>query len=46
MSGATFDAAKGRYSGAYVQVFTKPGTNNFHGSVSEYHTNNVLTVSH
>src|SRR5580704_6803433 len=43
VSGATFDAAKGRYSGAYVQVFTKPGTNNFHGTVSEYHTNNVLT---
>jgi hypothetical protein len=44
VSGATFDAAKGRYSGAYVQVFTKPGTNNIHGSVSEYHTNNVLTA--
>ena len=44
VSGATFDAAKGRYSGAYVQVFTKPGTNKFHGSVSEYHTNNVLTA--
>ncbi|HTR67430.1 MAG TPA: carboxypeptidase-like regulatory domain-containing protein, partial [Terriglobales bacterium] len=26
VSGATFDASKGRYSGAYVQVFTKPGT--------------------
>jgi Carboxypeptidase regulatory-like domain len=44
VSGATFDAAKGRYSGAYVQVFTKPGTNRFHGTVSEYHTNNVLTA--
>ena len=44
VSGATFDAAKGRYSGAYVQVFTKPGTNNYHGTVSEYHTNNVLTA--
>ena len=44
VSGATFDAAKGRYSGAYVQVFTKPGTNSFHGTVSEYHTNNVLTA--
>jgi len=44
VSGATFDASKGRYSGAYVQVFTKPGTNDFHGTVSEYHTNNVLTA--
>src|SRR6267143_3264394 len=26
IAGATFDASKGRYSGAYVQVFTKPGT--------------------
>lgn len=42
VSGATFDAAKGRYSGAYVQVFTKPGTNSFHGTLSEYHTDNKL----
>jgi Carboxypeptidase regulatory-like domain len=44
ISGATIDASKGRYSGAYVQVFTKPGTNDFHGSVSEFHTNNALTA--
>ena len=44
ISGATFDAAKGRYSGAYVQVFTKPGTNEFHGTLSEYHTDNALTA--
>ncbi len=44
ISGATFDAAKGRYSGAYVQVFTKPGTNDLHGSLSEYHTDNALTA--
>jgi len=44
ISGATIDAAKGRYSGAYVQVFTKPGTNELHGSLSEYHTNNALTA--
>ncbi len=44
ISGATFDAAKGRYSGAYVQVFTKPGTNNFHGTLSEYHTDSALTA--
>ena len=44
VAGATFDAAKGRYSGAWVQVFTKPGTDGFHGSVSEYHTDNLLTA--
>ncbi len=43
ISGATFDAAKGRYSGAWVQVFTKSGTNQFHGSLSEYHTDNDLS---
>jgi hypothetical protein len=44
VSGATIDASKGRYSGAYVQVFTKPGTNEIHGSLSEFHTNNTLTA--
>jgi len=44
VSGATIDASKGRYSGAYVQVFTKPGTNELHGSLSEFHTNNALTA--
>src|SRR5258708_27296951 len=44
ISGATFDAAKGRYSGAYVQVFTKPGTNEFNGTLSEHHTDNALTA--
>jgi Carboxypeptidase regulatory-like domain len=44
VSGATIDASKGRYSGAYVQVFTKPGTNELHGSLSEFHTNNALTT--
>jgi hypothetical protein len=44
VSGATFDAAKGRYSGAWVQVFTKPGTNEYHGTLSEYHTDNALSA--
>src|SRR4029077_16506092 len=44
ISGATIDASKGRYSGAYVQVFTKPGTNDWHGSLSEFHTTNALTA--
>ena len=43
ISGATIDASKGRYSGAYVQVFTKPGTNEIHASLSEFHTDNALT---
>jgi hypothetical protein len=43
ISGATIDSSKGRYSGAYVQVFTKPGTNDIHGSLSEFHTDNKLT---
>jgi len=44
ISGATFDAAKGRYSGAWVQVFTNSGTNQFHGTLSEYHTDNDLSA--
>ncbi len=44
VNGATFDAQKGRYSGAYVQVFTKAGSNAFHGNLSEYHTDNALTA--
>ena len=44
VSGASFDASKGRYSGAWVQVFTKPGSNEFHGTASEYHTDNVLSA--
>src|SRR6266849_8626934 len=44
IAGATFDASKGRYSGAYVQVFTRPGTNELHGTLSEYHTDNALTA--
>jgi Carboxypeptidase regulatory-like domain len=44
VSGATFDASKGRYSGAYVQVFTKPGANQLHGTLSEFHTDNALTA--
>src|SRR5207244_7033978 len=31
ISGATIDASKGPYSGAYVQVLTKPGSNDIHG---------------
>lgn len=43
VSAVTFSASKGRNSGAFVQVFTKPGSNEVHGTLSEYHTNNALT---
>lgn len=38
-----FDASKGRNGGATVDVFTKSGTNKFHGSINYYFTNNSLT---
>jgi len=34
---SNYDAASGRSSGAQVNLVTKSGTNNFHGSVYEYH---------
>jgi len=43
VSGANFSASKGRYSGALVQVYTKSGTNQLHGTLSEYHTDNDIT---
>jgi hypothetical protein len=39
-----FDASKGRNGGATVDVFTKSGTNDFHGSFDYYFTNNSLTA--
>lgn len=44
VNAADFSADKGRFSGASIQVFTKSGTNGYHGSLSEYHTNNLLTA--
>ncbi|HEY3930716.1 MAG TPA: carboxypeptidase regulatory-like domain-containing protein [Candidatus Koribacter sp.] len=38
----TFDAEYGRNSGAVVNVVTKSGTNNFHGSMYEFFRNKVL----
>jgi hypothetical protein len=38
-----FDAAKGRNGGATVDVYTKSGTNRFHGTLDYYFTNNSLT---
>ena len=42
VTSANFSASEGRYSGALVQVFTKPGTNDLHGSLSEFHSDNAL----
>jgi len=40
-----YDAAYGRNAGANVDVVTKSGTNNFHGSVFEYFRNEVLNAN-
>ena len=37
-----FSAEQGRNSGAMVEVFTKYGTNDLHGALSWFHTNNAL----
>lgn len=39
-----FSADKGRQSGALIEVFTKPGTNQFHGTLSEFYTGSALTA--
>ncbi len=39
-----FSADKGRQSGALIEVFTKAGTNKFHGSLSEFYTGSALTA--
>ena len=44
VSANSFSAEKGRNSGALIEVFTKSGTNDYHGTLSEFHTNNALTA--
>ena len=44
VSANSFSAEKGRNSGALVEVFTKSGTNRYHGTISEFHTNNAFTA--
>jgi len=39
-----FDAQKGRNGGATVDVFTLSGSNQYHGSIDYYFTNNDLTA--
>jgi len=42
ISSSSFSASQGRYSGALIEVFTRPGTNKLHGTLSEFHTDNAL----
>ncbi|MDT8070623.1 MAG: carboxypeptidase regulatory-like domain-containing protein [Terriglobia bacterium] len=44
IAAATYSAEKGRQSGALIEIFTKSGTNKFHGSLSEMHTDSGLTA--
>lgn len=39
------NAAQGRSSGAQVSLITKSGTNDFHGSLYEFHRNTVTTAN-
>jgi len=39
-----FDASKGRNGGATVDVFTKSGSNDFHGTIDYYFLNNSLSA--
>ena len=40
-----FDAQKGRNGGATIDVYTKSGSNQFHGNVDYYFTNNDLSAT-
>jgi len=40
ISAASFTAERGHNSGALVEVYTKSGSNDLHGTLSEFHTNN------
>ncbi len=42
---ATPNAAQGRSSGGQVSLVTKSGTNDFHGSLYEYHRNTATTAN-
>jgi hypothetical protein len=43
VSAASFTAERGHNSGALIEVYTKSGTNDHHGTLSEFHTDNQLT---
>jgi hypothetical protein len=40
-----FDAQKGRNGGATIDVYTKSGSNQFHGTIDDYFTNNDLSAT-
>jgi len=40
-----YSAEFGRNSGAQINTITKPGTNEFHGALFEYHSNSALNAS-
>jgi len=40
-----FDAQKGRNGGATIDIYTKSGTNQFHGAADYYFTNNDLSAT-
>lgn len=40
-----YNADQGRSSGAQVSLVTKSGTNNFHGSLYEYHRNTITSAN-
>lgn len=44
ITASTFSAEKGRQSGALIELFTKSGTNAFHGTLSEMHTDAAITA--
>ena len=44
ISADVFSADKGHQSGALIEIFTKPGTNKFHGTLSEFYTSSTVTA--
>ena len=42
---SNYNADQGRSSGAQVSLVTKGGTNNFHGSLYEYHRNTITSAN-
>jgi len=43
VAAASFTAERGHNSGALIEVYTKSGSNELHGTLSEFHTNNQFT---
>ena len=44
VSAVSFTAERGHNSGALIEVFTRSGSNQLHGTVSEFFTNNTLSA--